>query len=63
MQESGCGLVVRHWTVDQEVVGSNPRNLAEIHFCNALADQVYSAHSKKRAPNFGGWGPPHTVRK
>ena len=57
-RESGDSSVVTRWAVDQQVVGSNlthGRNL----ICRALALRVYSAHSVKRVPAFGGRGPPH----
>ena len=54
---SGGGLMVIHWTADQEeeVVDSNSIR-AEI---NSL--RVYPANSVKLVPAFGGCGPPHSA--
>ena len=57
--ESGDSSVVTCWTVDQEVVSSNPTH-GRNKICHALAVWVYSAHSIKWVPAFGGWGPPQS---
>ena len=41
--ESGDSSAVARWTVDQEVVGSNPTHGGNL-ICHALALWVYSAH-------------------
>ena len=45
--KSSDSLVVTRWTVDQEIVGSNPVLSRNYNFCRALTLRVYSAHSVK----------------
>ena len=56
--ESSDSSVVTRWTVDQAVVDSNPtHDKLKFLLCSSL--RVYSAHSVKCVPAFGGWSPPH----
>ena len=57
--DSGDSSVVTRWTVDQEVVGSNPTHGRNYFFCRALAVRIYSAHSIKWVPVFRDRGPQH----
>ena len=49
--------MVRLWTVDQEVVGSNTTT-HEINLYRELLYQVYSADLVKSLSSFDGRGPP-----
>ena len=51
--QSGDSSVVTRWTVEQEVVGSNPTHGRNLNVFRALAFPVYSAHSVNRVQAFG----------
>ena len=54
--ESGDGLVVRYWTVDQEVVCSNPTHGRNLFLSCARIPGLLSPFGKMSA---GSRGPPH----
>ena len=56
--ESGGSSVVTRWTVDQEVVGSNPTHDGNLFLSCARSPGLLSPFDKM-STGFGSRGPPH----